>query len=373
MSLNLAVCKILSPRFKISVALGLILLSCLLSCGNVTIIGTEVRSDTATDSTAETDSNTDSDSDTEIGCGVPSSFSWTSSGPLIYPVADPSGIKDPTVVFYDGKWHIYATTMGDPLNMVYLNFTDWSEAAAAPQTLVSTNPNLSGYASTPQLFYFSPQQRWYLVHQSQEPTYSTSTDPSDVNSWSEQQLFMTMPPLLTDAGVDGFDYWVICDDSDCYLFFSGLNDVLYRARTSIENFPNGFEGTTEIVMETSTEFALYDSCNVYRMAGTDQYLLLVSAIGSSGVWRYSRAWTSDRLDGSWTPLADTEDHPFTSTLNTTGADWSNFGIVHGEMLRTNPDETMTINTCDMRFLYSGLLSDTDAGNEYYCLALLTGQ
>ena len=58
--------------------------------------------------------------------------------------------------------------------------------------------------------------------------------------------------------------------------------------------------------------------------------------------------------------------------NVTGADWSDDGISHGEMLRYNPDESMTIDTCDMQYLFQGR---TAAGSEYnlneYSLGLLT--
>ncbi|MEW6239137.1 MAG: non-reducing end alpha-L-arabinofuranosidase family hydrolase, partial [Candidatus Omnitrophota bacterium] len=63
---------------------------------------------------------------------------WTSSDVLIKPVSDEThsivSVKDPTVVRYNGLWHIYATvysTSARTWNMVYLNFKDWSEAANA--------------------------------------------------------------------------------------------------------------------------------------------------------------------------------------------------------------------------------------------------
>jgi endo-1,4-beta-xylanase len=320
---------------------------------------------------AGTGSEVDTDTDTEIeGCGVPESFNWTSSDPLITPPDGSVSIKDPTVVFYNGKWHVYATHYSTSYSMVYLSFSDWDEADSAPKTLVSTNPNLTGYKCAPQLFYFAPQDLWYLVYQTQEPAYSTTKDPTDVSSWSAKKLFMTMPDMVVEnSDWGGIDYWVICDDTDCFLFFSADNGFLYRARTLKSDFPDGFEGTTEVVMEDSKN-ALFEASNVYKMAGTDKYLLLNEAIGLKG--RYFRSWTADTLDGEWTPLADTQDNPFASTSNVTGADWSTDGISHGEMLRTNPDETMTIDTCKMQYLFQGM---TDAGSEYnlnaYSLGLLT--
>ena len=181
---------------------------------------------------------------------------------------------------------------------------------------------------------------------------------------------MPMPSIITDADANGIDYWVICDDTDCYMFFSALNDVLYRARTEKSAFPDGF-GEIDIVMEDD-KFRLFDSSNVYKLAGTDKYLLLVSAIGS--IDRYFRAWTADTLDGSWTPLAETESNASDLINNVTDADWALSGFEHGEMLRSNPDETMTIDTCDMRYLYSGIttraIEGDDSSHNEYSLGLL---
>lgn len=302
------------------------------------------------------------------GCGVPTHFQWTSSGPLITPPSGTLSIKDPTVVFDGQKWQIYATTYSSNYSMVHLEFEDWAQAGSATKTQVASNPNLTGYKCAPQLFYFRPQNLWYLVYQTQPPAYSTSTNPSDVSSWSRSQTFMPMPSIITNSSTGGIDYWVICTDAYCYMFFSADNGVLYRAKTAIANFPNGFENTTEIVMQDS-QFALFEACNVYKMAGTNKYLLIVEAIGNG---RYFRSWTADDLEGTWTVLADSQSNAFASMSNVTGANWSNDGISHGEMLRENPDETMTIDTCNMRYLFQGRTVEGASYNlNQYSLGLLT--
>lgn len=331
--------------------------------------GDDVETDTPFDSESVTGGDTATATATAALCELSAPFAWTSSGPLIQPQGDAVSLKDPTVVWDDDSWIVYATAdLDGGLSMTQLRFGDWDQADAATQTLVSSNPELIGYKAAPQLFYFSPQDRWYLVYQTPDPTYSTSGDPSDVMSWNAPTPFMPMPSMITDTDASAIDYWVICDDTDCYMFFSADNGVLYRARTTKDAFPAGFEGTTEIVMQDEP-FNIYDASNVYKLAGTDQYLLLVSAIGEG---RYFQSWTSDRLDGDWTPLADTETNAFISINNVTGADWTHWGFSHGEMLRTNPDETMTIDPCDMQYLYSGLTyGEGDPPPEYYSFGLLT--
>ena len=85
---------------------------------------------------------------------LPSSFRWSSSGVLISPKSDAShniaGIKDPTVVYSGGKYHVFASTANAAgYNLVYLNFSDWSQAASAPQYYLDRTAIGSGYRAAP--------------------------------------------------------------------------------------------------------------------------------------------------------------------------------------------------------------------------------
>ena len=53
----------------------------------------------------------------------------------------------------------------------------------------------------------------------------------------------------------------------------------------------------------------FEADNVYSVAGTGQYLLIVEAISSSG-HRYFTAYTSPTIAGAWTPLAASQANPF---------------------------------------------------------------
>ncbi|WP_408055828.1 non-reducing end alpha-L-arabinofuranosidase family hydrolase [Streptomyces lycii] len=313
---------------------------------------------------------------------LPSSFQWSSTGPVIAPKSDAShdiaGIKDPSVVFHDGKWHVYASTTSTAGNysLAYTSFEDWSRASAAPQYFLDQNPNIgTGYRAAPQVFYFAPQDKWYLVYQTGNGSFSTTDDPGKPETWSAPQNFYSgMPDIIRDNIGDGYwvDFWVICDDVKCYLFSSDDNGHLYRSETTVEDFPNGFTNTV-IAMEDSDRYRLFEAVNIYRIKGSDSYLMLHEAIGTDGR-RYFRSWTSDAITGPWTALADTESNPFARANNVTfeGSPWTN-DISHGELLRDGTDQTLTIDPCDLRYLYQGM--DPNAGGEYnklpWRLGLLT--
>ena len=302
---------------------------------------------------------------------LPSVFRWTSSGVLAGPKPDGNhnavAIKDFSVVRHNNQWLVYATTASPSgWGLVYFSFNDWSQAAAAPHTYLDTTPIGPGYRAAPQLFYFAPQNLWYLVYQTGPPTYSTSTDPTNPYSWSPPRTFMsTEPAIVTQNKGPGqwIDFWVICDSVNCYLFFTDNNGHLYRAQTSLSNFPNGF-GNTQIVLSDS-RFALFEAANVYKIAGQNRYLLIVEAIGSTGR-RYFRSWTSTSLTGSWTPLAATESEPFAGRNNVTfpGGAWTQ-DISHGELIRATNDQTLTISPCNMQYVYQGM--SPSAGGDYLLL------
>ena len=305
---------------------------------------------------------------------------WLSTGPLIAPIPDAQhpivSVKDPSVVYHEGKWHVYATTADTRggWSMVYLSFRTWAEAAQAQPYYLDQNPNLTGYHCAPQVFYFRPQNKWYLIYQSQHPTYSTSDDLAKPETWTAPKSFFNGTPASV---VDGWiDYWIICDDTHAYLFFSDDHGRYYRSRTKIEDFPNNFEDPV-VIMQEANAGDLFEASCVYRLKGTDQYLCFIECMGLHG-HRYFRAFTADRLDGEWKPLdeANSWATPFAGPNNVTpeagGTLWTN-DISHGELLRSTCDETMTVDPHNLHFLYQGVSRSATAPNYSqipYHLALL---
>ncbi len=293
-------------------------------------------------------------------------FRWKSSGALIDVEAqraaeDPHvALKDPTIVFHDGRWHLFGTLRmkSGRVCMQYLSFTDWAQANAAPRELISFTDK---YHCAPQVFYFTPHRRWYLIHQLVNPEttppmgpyFSTTENLADAKSWSKPELMVTNPV----AGQKWIDFWVICDAEKAHLFYTSNNGKMWRRETKLADFPRGW---SEQVL--ALEGDIFEASHTYKLKGHEQYLTIIEA--QTAGRRYYKAYLADRLDGPWRGLADTLAKPFAARENVQPSPEWTTSISHGELLRTGIDERMEVDPEHLRFLYQGV-SDADYRSTKY--------
>lgn len=292
---------------------------------------------------------------------------WEYSAPLIEPEArkkEPSRAqKDPTVVYHQGKWHVFMTVKLPGRSAIeYCSFQDWKQANQSKRTILDISD--SDYYCAPQVFYFRPHRKWYLIYQMGVPdskkmwvAFSVTDDIADPDSWTRAK------PIL-DGGADdprtvgGLDYWIICDHERAYLFLTSLNGKMWRLWTRLEDFPNGFDHC-----EIALEARIFEASHTYRIKGENRFLTIIEENGR----RYFKAYLADRLDGAWTPLADTPENPFAGWKNIRPAKgvevWTD-NVSHGELIRDGVDERLIIDPSNLHFVFQGMLDRHKSGKSY---------
>ncbi|MEA1952178.1 MAG: non-reducing end alpha-L-arabinofuranosidase family hydrolase, partial [Planctomycetota bacterium] len=303
---------------------------------------------------------------------------WTVSGPLVGPVNHGGdlcySIKDPSIVRYDGRWHLFCTIRGKERThqIEYLSFADWKDANRAKRHLLDLTEE---YYCAPQVFFFSPRKKWYLIYQvrdpsrspSLQPAYSTSDDLSEPKSWSKPKLLFDEHPANVSMWID---FWVICDGRKAHLFFTSHAGWMWRSETQLSDFPSGWS-EPKVVLKGD----IFEAGHTYRIKGTDRFLTLIEArdagagyagAGYAGAGdqerRYFKAFTADRLDGDWSLLGD---GPFVSPRNVRylGPHWTD-SFSHGEFLRAGYDQTLEIDPHNLRILFQGVKTGTEPDQNY---------
>jgi hypothetical protein len=292
-------------------------------------------------------------------------FAWKATAPLVGPDTEghepQASIKDPTLVRHEGRWHLFATVRfaSGKVDTEYLSFDDWPNAAKAPKHILALHDQ---YYCAPQVFFFAPHKKWYLIYQQADkarkppfqPCFSTTETIGDPKSWTKPQ------PLLDNVPEKPkwLDFWVICDEAKAHLFYTSLDGHMWRCETKKADFPS--KGWSAPILALKAD--IFEASHTYKLKGLGKWLTIVEAQG--GARRYYKAYLADKLEGPWKPLADTQQKPFAGAANVKqNPEWTP-NISHGELLRCGIDENLEIDPSDIRFLFQGASDPEYRGNPY---------
>ncbi len=253
---------------------------------------------------------------------------------------DEIAVKDPTIVHYGGKYHMFYTGV--------TNTGQWQTGYASADTIpglenarrVFLDKLRENYFCAPQVFYFEPRKLWYLVYQDGDygAAYSTTKDITDPDSWE-------YPASLGIREAKGYDYYVLCDDEYAYLYNTpedGSRTILVR-KTLLSDFPGDWGSPSVAVTDT------FEGVCVYKSLADGMYYLLVEDLEDN---RYYELHVASDPSGPWKKVA--EKWASRHNLTFTSEAWTD-NISHGEIIRAGANQKMEIRDINsVDFLIQGV-------------------
>lgn len=287
---------------------------------------------------------------------------WTTGNPVFLSngvqAFEARAVKDPSVVYDGGLYHVFNTGRdkgeGGQWKTAYVATPDLTNLiGSGPRTLL-TSLNGGGYFCAPQVFWFEPQEKWYLIYQSgQGPTFSTTKTVDVPASWAAGKGM---------GFNDGIDFWCISDGKDSmYCFYAAMDGsrTIRRRATHVNSFPYGWSAYQVVADST------FEAVHVYRNKPDGKYYMMVEDLA-----RHFELWRADKPGGKWTKLV--EKWAAKNNLTETGVHWTD-QVSHGEMIRSGVNERLeieNINRCTI--LIQGVVNGNygDYGNIPYVLGII---
>ncbi|HKJ68244.1 MAG TPA: non-reducing end alpha-L-arabinofuranosidase family hydrolase [bacterium] len=277
-------------------------------------------------------------------------FHWVVGQPLLTAgkpgTFDDIAVKDPSIVYYQGNWHLFYTARGaEKYSLGYVSAEELNELSTAKRhQLDQLRGRTSPYAAAPQVLFFEPQETWYLIFQTRDaryqPVYATSPDIADPGSWSRP-----VPLTPKDEEAKWIDFWVICDTDSAYFFYTREHRDVYLQTTTLDRFPDGFGNPRKVFS------GVHEAVHIYRAAGATKYHMIYE-LRIDNVRSYGLA-TAPALTGPWAKRTATYATGEQLRFPDGVPRWTEM-VSHGEAIRAGYDQTLLYDATDPTWIFQGL-------------------
>ncbi|MHC4529847.1 MAG: non-reducing end alpha-L-arabinofuranosidase family hydrolase [Planctomycetota bacterium] len=269
---------------------------------------------------------------------------WIGGPPILLPgnkgSFDDAGVKDPTIVNFRGRWHLFYTiSRKEPGGIGYVSAERLDLLKTAPRYKLNQfhGQTSDSQGGAPQVFYFEPQNLWYLIYQTKDfnrqPVYSTTSTIDNPESWTKTRNLM----VRAEPDVKWIDFWIICDDKKAYFFYSRGRKDVYVRWTKIDDFPNGF-GHGRLAFSPMPQ-PLTEAVHIYKVKGKKQYHMFYETRPPGEKTRRYGLATASMLLGPWNRAA----HDFAIgeklVFPNEGNRWTDV-VSHGEMIRSGYNQKL---------------------------------
>jgi len=281
---------------------------------------------------------------------------WAVSSPVLISGSggsfDELAVKDPSIVFHKGEWHLFYTARSkEEYTTGYVSAKELAGLQSAERHELEMIRGKSRYGCAPQILYYEPQGKWYLIFQNRDtnyqPAFSTTNTISQPDNW-------TVPTnlLSKNTNTKWIDFWVICDTTKAYLFYTeGHNGVMVRS-TTLEGFPAGWSKGKKVFDK------IHEAVHVYKVKDRSEYHMIYE-LNNKGIRSFGLA-RATHPEGPWNKVTD---HYATGKqlvpVGTNGI-WTEM-VSHGEVIRSGYNEQMEYNPKACRWLFQGILEKENKG------------
>lgn len=293
---------------------------------------------------------------------------------------DNVAVKDPSIVFYNGQYHLFYTAKSKRRSAENVKY-GISCAYVYAATLEGLNDAerfsidsvAGGVIIAPQVFYFEPENCWYMIGHTTvnrnslsllKPVYLTNPDIENIEGWSKAKEIVTG---RTDHEF-WIDFWVICDDDHAYMFYANQKGTLFRLECNLDDFPEGFsQSRPEIALQVDhmdeiTPWRMFEAVHIYYVKKAYKYLAILEGAYAhpsregdvDARNRFIFGMTADSLSGAWERIEEDEneflaeaDHLFF----TTGNPVPYTQVSHPELIRSGYNQRLEIADYNLTMVF----------------------
>lgn len=258
---------------------------------------------------------------------------------------DEISVKDPSIVFFENKWHLFYTARSNTEYITaYVSAKNLDELNSANRNELKAIRGESRYGCAPQIFYFEPQQKWYLIFQNRnsnyQPAFSTNKNISKPKNWSIPKNL-----IEKDSPKKWIDFWVIADQQNVYLFYTENHSGVMIRSTSIKEFPKRWSDS-KLVFDN-----VHEAVHIYKVKNKQEFHMIYE-LNKNGIRSFGLA-IANQLEGPWEK--NTDEYATANQLNF-GKDVTNWTemISHGEAIRSGYNQLLEYEPVNCSWIIQGI-------------------
>ncbi len=309
---------------------------------------------------------------------------WTVSEPIFTAGSrgtfDAVAVKNPSIVYYKDKYHLFYTAKSEIHTNGQSRYSiscAYASAASFEKLNTAERFNIDSITGdmiiAPQIFYFEPQKRWFIIAHTKEieansshlaPIYLTNPNIENVNGWSE------ITKIQTAKSDDSFwiDFWVICDDKNAYMFYSDQKGSVFRLECPLNTFPEGFsKSKPELAlhvnhMNEKKAWKMFEEVHIYYVKKENKYLALLEGAYKHPAKkgdvdarnRFIFGMTADSLNGKWERIEKGKNEFLADAANVfleNGDRMLYTQVSHPELIRSGYNQKLEIEDYNFTMLF----------------------